>query len=66
MLGALPLVAAGHLSPNGQSVWGYFVHDEPKGRDFPGLASSNSPHLFLGSIPAQNRDCNYVRDVQSS
>jgi len=36
---ALPLVAAGTIPPNGRSVWGYFVRDEPKGRDFPGLAS---------------------------
>ena len=36
---ALPLVALDTVPPNGHSVWGYFVRDEPKGADFPGLAS---------------------------
>ena len=35
---ALPLVANKAVTPDGSSVWGFFVKDEPRAKDFPGLA----------------------------
>jgi hypothetical protein len=38
---ALPLVAVDTVAPDdGGSVWGYFLHDEPKAKDFAGLAKA--------------------------
>ena len=37
---ALPLLAANTVAPDRDSVWGYFLHDEPNARDFPGLAKA--------------------------
>ena len=35
----LPLVAAAAVTAPADGVWGYFVKDEPKAKDFPGLAA---------------------------
>ena len=39
---ALPLLAAKTVSAPTDNVWGFFVHDEPRAKDFPGLAQTVS------------------------
>jgi len=37
---SLLLLATKTVAPDGDSVWGYFIHDEPRAREFPGLAKT--------------------------